>query len=141
MLSSKVLDPVNCIHPIFYANLEYLEKVYAAWADGNLPEVRDQRLLFLALLNATDHIDWYCAADPKAETVAKYMEALFDHVLWMRNIMLPRLSLPRFAINHHTDAKTIPHCVTYCIAAADIHGGLHCFILALGSLIENMLDN
>lgn len=106
MLSSKVLDPVNCIHPIFYANLEYLEKVYAAWADGNLPEVRDQRLLFLALLNATDHIDWYCAADPKAETVAKYMEALFDHVLWMRNIMLPHLALPRFAINHHTAKLT-----------------------------------
>ena len=106
MLSSGVMAPVSCIHPIFYADLEYLGKIYDAWAEGKLPEVRDQRLLFLALLNSTDHIDWYCAADPKAGTVAKYMESLFDHVQWMRDIMLPRLSLPRFAINHHTSKLT-----------------------------------
>jgi len=70
MLSSGVMAPVSCIHPIFYADLEYLGKIYDAWAEGKLPEVRDQRLLFLALLNSTDHIDWYCAADPKAGTVA-----------------------------------------------------------------------
>lgn len=102
MLSTGVQAPVQCVHPVFYADLEYLSKLYDAWEEGKMKEVRDQRLLFLALLNATDHIDWYCAADPKAETVLQNMEDLFNHVMWMRDIMLPRLSLPRFAVNHST---------------------------------------
>lgn len=102
MLSSGVADPVSCIHPIFYAPLEYLDKLYAAWEDGKLEDKKDQRLLFLALLNATGKIDWYCSADPKPETVAKHMETLHSHVMWMTDIMLPRLSLPRFSINPST---------------------------------------
>lgn len=102
LLSTGINEPVSCIHPIFYASLEYLSKIYKAWEDGKLQDKKDQRLLFLALLNATNHIDWYCAADPKPEIVAKHMETLHDHVLWMSDIMLPRLSLPRFAINPST---------------------------------------
>ena len=102
LLSTGINDPVACIHPIFYANLEYLDKVYAAWEEGKLEDKKDQRLLFLALLNATNRVDWYCPADPKPETVAKHMEALHSHVMWMTDVMLPRLALPRFSINPST---------------------------------------
>lgn len=102
MLGANLNDPVTCVHPIFYAPVEYLEKLYKAWQEGKLPDKRDQRLLFLAMLNATDHIDWYHHADPKPAVVCKYMEAMYDHMLWMTDVMLPSLKLPRYAINEHT---------------------------------------
>lgn len=101
-LDSGVQDPVTCVHPIFYAPVEYLHKVYLSWQEGKMKDKKDQRLLFLAMLNATDHIDWYHYADPKPAIVSKHMESLHDHMLWMTDIMLPSLKLPRYAINEHT---------------------------------------
>ena len=102
MLSTGVNEPVTCVHPIFYASVEYLDKLYKSWQEGKMQEKRDQRLLFLAMLNATNHIDWYHHADPKPAVVSKYMEAMHDHMLWMTDVMLPSLKLPRYAINEHT---------------------------------------
>ena len=102
MLSAGVNEPVTCVHPIFYASVEYLDKLYKAWQDGKLQDKKDQRLLFLAMLNATNHIDWYHHADPKPAVVSKHMESMHDHMMWMTDVMLPSLKLPRYAVNEHT---------------------------------------
>lgn len=102
MLSAGVNEPVTCVHPIFYASVEYLDKLYKAWQDGKLKDKKDQRLLFLAMLNATNHIDWYHHADPKPAVVSKHMESMHDHMMWMTDVMLPSLKLPRYAVNEHT---------------------------------------
>lgn len=102
MLSAGVNEPVTCVHPIFYASVEYLDKLYKAWHDGKLQDKKDQRLLFLAMLNATNHIDWYHHADPKPAVVSKHMESMHDHMMWMTDVMLPSLKLPRYAVNEHT---------------------------------------
>ena len=102
MLSADVNEPVTCVHPIFYAPVEYLDKLYKAWQNGKLQDKKDQRLLFLAMLNATDHIDWYQHADPKPAVVSKHMESMHDHMMWMTDVMLPSLKLPRYAVNEHT---------------------------------------
>lgn len=99
---SKVETAVNSVHPIFYADLAYLADLYKAWQEGRIQDAKDQRLLFLAMLNATNHIDWYCTADPKPKTVAANMELVYNNMVWMRDIMLPSLQLPRFAINDQT---------------------------------------
>jgi len=101
-LETKVNTPVTCVHPIFYADFEYLTACYKAWEAGKVTETRDQRLLFLALLNHTGQVDWYHHADPKPDTVAANMEFLFRTVAWVSDIMLPSLKLPRFAINEST---------------------------------------
>ena len=101
-LGTGINTPVTCVHPIFYADFEYLTACYKAWEDGKVHEKRDQRLLFLALLNSSGHVDWYHSADPKADTVAANMELLFRTASWVNDIMLPSLKLPRFAINEST---------------------------------------
>ena len=101
-IGTEINAPVACVHPIFYADFEYLTACYKAWEEGKVHEKRDQRLLFLALLNSSDHVDWYHSADPKADTVAANMELLFRTASWVNDVMLPSLKLPRFAINEST---------------------------------------
>lgn len=91
-------------HPIFSASLKQLWKYYPKWQAGELNSI-DSYLLFLALLNSTDLIEFRCAAIRHNHTdsiVSSNMESLYrtlGHIAAIRN---PRFVLPRFVISHDT---------------------------------------
>ena len=81
--NTKQKDPVICVHPIFYADTSFLLSLYETYERGEMSSLADQRLLFLALLNKTEQIDWTCTADPAPSTVAQNMKSLYHHICWL----------------------------------------------------------
>jgi hypothetical protein len=102
-------QPVICVHPVFYASTEQLLAYYDTYEAGELQSLEDQRLLFLALLNATSQVDWHCAADPAPAVVAQNMKSLYHHITWLHNLAAAKdinYRLPRFSINPTTKKLT-----------------------------------
>jgi len=100
---------IICIHPIFYADTPTLLDLYAAYEEGRIDSLADQRLLFLALLNKTSQVDWNCTADPAPATVAQNMKSLYHHICWLTDLSTAKninYRLPRFSINEGTKKLT-----------------------------------
>jgi hypothetical protein len=96
----------ECFHPIFTLSSKKLLATYShKWADGELTETENY-LLYLALLNSTDRIEWRVPAIRTSLTssiIAKNMYALIQIVgkidLASNN---PALNLPYFVISPDT---------------------------------------
>lgn len=100
---------VICVHPIFYADIPTLIRAYQVYEQGEMKSLEDQRLLFLALLNKTDQVDWSCTADPSPATVAQNLPSLYSHICWLNNLSTAKdinYRLPRFSINASTRKLT-----------------------------------
>lgn len=95
-------------HPIFYVPLKRLWRYYPKWQSGELTPT-DSYLLFLALLNATELVEFRTAALQHADTdriVQTNMSQLYETIGHISSIRNPRFTLPRFAITKDTRKLT-----------------------------------
>lgn len=92
---------VELMHPIFYSPLENLVAREIDWHANRLSE-EEKKLLFLAILNQSDLIDWHHAANPSPQTVEQHFHRMMKLVLWKLGIRSPSLKMPSFSISHAT---------------------------------------
>lgn len=96
---------VEGIHPIFYTPMKSLLSRAADWSSDRLTET-EAKLLFLALLNSSEHVEWDATARPNSGTINLNMERLMKIVMWQNNIQTPQLKFPSFVISNETCTLT-----------------------------------
>lgn len=89
-------------HPIFDAPLSYLSQLVDAWKQGRIEHENDRRLLFLAIFNASNHVEWRYTARPSDATVQLHMDGLWSTVQWLQTSLPPALKLPFFVVSRDT---------------------------------------
>jgi len=92
---------IEGIHPAFYCKQSFLLSRTGDWAAARL-DVQERKILFLALLNSTDLVEFRTTAFPADSTVQSNMESLIRFIGWQSAIHTPRLALPRFVISPET---------------------------------------
>jgi len=85
-------------HPIMSTSPRDLLTKARDWAQGDLTDT-EQHLLFVALLKATDLVDFQKPATPDNKTIALNMERLLFTVGW-RIATKQHFNLPRFVVNN-----------------------------------------
>lgn len=91
-------------HPIFNLTLPKLFRLYPKWQAKELTKT-DSFLLFTALLNATELVEFRCHIYQRPNTdqiVASNMTALFQTIGNIMTIKNPRFAVPRFVISKET---------------------------------------
>lgn len=91
-------------HPIFSLSSHKLLALTSKWASASLSPI-ESYLLYLALLDSTELIEWRCAAQFHKTTpsiVANNMESLVSIIGKIDLIRHPAFTLPRFAISQDT---------------------------------------
>lgn len=91
-------------HPIFHLPQKRLLSYTSKWSAGELTRT-DSYLLFLALLNSSDHIDWRVPVFRTERTdsiIANNMEYLIRTVIKLNAVQHPAAAFPRFAISPET---------------------------------------
>jgi hypothetical protein len=94
------LSARECVHPIFYISQKKLLGYTGKWARHELTDT-DSYLLFLALLNSTELVEWRVPAVQTARTtslIANNMESLAQIVGRINLIKHPAFVLSRIAI-------------------------------------------
>lgn len=84
-------------HPIFTASPKLLLSRVGDWAAGKLNE-SERRLLFLALLNTTELVEWRSVALPSDSIVQNQMEPLAKFVGWMIGLQNPSVIFSKIVI-------------------------------------------
>jgi hypothetical protein len=97
---------VQHVHPLFYLPVKDLLMLGAQWSTGELTSVRERRLLFLALVNATGYVRWEATAEIADSTVQLNMEAMIKLVGWNNLILHPQFALPELVVNATTRRMT-----------------------------------
>lgn len=98
----------NCEHPIFSISQKRLVALAGSWASGRLSST-ESYLLYLALLDSTELIQWRNAAsyhDGMDQIVANNMEHLLHIISKINLINHPSFTLPSFAIGPDTHSLT-----------------------------------
>lgn len=98
------LESRECYHPVFAIPPKKLVIYYQQWVAGKLTET-ESYLLFLALLNSTELIEWRVPVkqtEEIASLVANHMPSLFQTVTKLSGIKHPRFSVPTIAITPDT---------------------------------------
>jgi len=91
-------------HPIFYLPQKKLLSLTGKWASSGLTPT-DSYLLFLALLNSSDLIDWRVPVSRNEQTdsiVANNMESLLRTVIKLNTVADPEQVFPHYAISNDT---------------------------------------
>ena len=91
-------------HPVFNVPLKRLWKYFPKWQADELGDT-DSYLYFLALLDATELVQWSCAVYRTTKTnqiVQANMENLFYTIGKIVTIRHPKFAVPRIAISHDT---------------------------------------
>lgn len=91
-------------HPIFFIPQKKLLGLYSKYIKGELPEI-DSYLLFLALLNSTDLVEWRVPASYTARTqsiIANNMDTLIKVVTHIDAIKNPAFHCARICISPET---------------------------------------
>ena len=100
----------ECYHPIFCIPQKKLIQYTRKWADGELTH-EDSYLLFLALLNSTEQVEFrvpVIQTPLTASIVANNMESLVRVISYTNAIMHPSFVLPQVAITKETcDLKNV----------------------------------
>jgi hypothetical protein len=102
------LDSRECYHPIFAISPKKLYQYYSHHIQNKLTQT-ESYLLFLALLNSTELIDWRVPAKRTEETaslVAQYLPDLYKAVVQISGIKHPSFSIPNIAITPDTHTLT-----------------------------------
>lgn len=97
-------------HPIFFIEQKKLLGLYSKYIHGELPEI-DSYLLFLALLNSTDLIDWRVPASYTSQTqsiIANNIDTLVKVVSHINAIKNPHFTCAKIVISPET--KTLDNC-------------------------------
>lgn len=90
------------VHPVFHMNRAQLYHLYDDWQEGLIDHPNDRRLLFLAILNSTNLIEWHATANPSDDIVNAQLPNLYYTCKWVTSVTLPSMKLPRFAITRDT---------------------------------------
>ena len=107
------LNDSSYVHPLFHVPQKRLISLAGTWAAGRLSGT-ESYLLYLALLDSTDLIQWrthalYTGAASDA-IVANNMESLIHMIAKINIIQHPNFALPSFAIGRDTaDLSNSPH--------------------------------
>jgi hypothetical protein len=91
-------------HPLFNLPLKRLWKYYPKWQNRELTRT-DSFLYFLALLNATELVEFRCHVWQRPDTdqiIAMNMEALHSIIGKIVTIKHPKFAVPRFVISPET---------------------------------------
>lgn len=94
----------ECHHPIFNAPLPRLWKYYPKWQARELTKT-DSFLYFLALLNATELVEFRCHVWQRPDTdqiISMNMESLHSIIGKIVTIKHPKFAVPRFVISPET---------------------------------------
>lgn len=91
-------------HPIFHLSYEkLLAKAGKAIHFGKeVYSPEEEKLLFLALLNCTNAVEWNHIADPHISTIKKHFYSLFKTVSWYKSVDGEGLKLPHFRVTEET---------------------------------------
>ena len=98
-------------HPIFHLSQKKLISFTSKWANGELTNT-DSYLLFLALFNSTDLVEWNVPVIRTTMTdtiVATNMEYLIQTVGQLNLIKTPSFAVPKFAITSETKSLDNSH--------------------------------
>ena len=97
-------------HPIFAASPTKLLQQRTNWFAGRIENELDRRLLFLALLNSTEQVEFDHPASPSDKVVQTNFPALFKHTEWILRLKVPSLTLPRFRVSKEScDLANVRH--------------------------------
>ena len=99
------------IHPIFYLDQKRLLTYNKKWAGGELTST-DSYLLFLALLNSSDQIDFRVPVFRNEHTdriIALNLKPLVRTVIKINTVRNPAVTFPRFVITPETRYLTNVH--------------------------------
>lgn len=98
-------------HPVFHLPQKRLLSYTGKWASGELTRT-DSYLLFLALLNSSDHIEFRTPVYRNELTdslIATNMEFLIRTVIKLNSVVNPAVTFPRFAVTVDTRYLTNVH--------------------------------
>ena len=94
-----------CYHPVFALPQKGLIQYIRKWGDAELTS-QDSYLLFLALLNSTEKIEFRCAAQfipgKTEQIVSNNLESLARIISYTNTIVHPSFQLPSIAITKET---------------------------------------
>jgi hypothetical protein len=90
------------VHPIFTVPSTILLKQRGNWFAGRIESEVDRKLLFLALLNSTEQVEFHYPAAPSDKVVQSNFPRLFEMADWILRLKTPSLVLPRFRITKET---------------------------------------
>lgn len=93
--------PVTAMHPIFSASRSQLLALSDKLLEDQLEE-SEAKLVFLALLNSTEMVEWKAQAKISITDVMMHSEGLLRFVAWFDNTWRVRLRLPKLVINDQT---------------------------------------
>lgn len=99
------------VHPVFHLPQKRLLSYTSKWASGELTRT-DSYLLFLALLNSSDHIEFRSPVYRNELTdslVANNMEFLIRTVIKLNSVVNPSVTFPRFVVTPDTRFLTNVH--------------------------------
>lgn len=106
------LDSPDSVHPVFHIPQKRLLSYLGKWVDGGLTPT-DSYLLYLSLLNSTDHVVWRTGAirtTSTASIVSNHLEGLAHVVSRMNAITNPHVVFPHYVISRDTcDLSTTPY--------------------------------
>lgn len=83
-------------HPLMEVPVRNLISRARDWRRGNLDDT-ERRLLFIAMLKATDHVEFRVPAIPTKQTIESNMELLFNTLNWQEGIG-DNLRLPKYRV-------------------------------------------
>lgn len=109
------LNDRETVHPIFYLPQKRLLGFTGKWSSGELTST-DSYLMFLALLNSTDRVEFRVQAIRTASTdsiVASNMERLIKIIGKLNVIQLPSFQPPKFVIG--TDTRTLSNVTNWIV--------------------------
>lgn len=89
-----------CPHPVFSVSISDLVMKTENWSKGQLDDI-ERRLLFLAMLKATEGVIFSVAAIPTNETINRHMEKVAKIAGWKAKVG-DRISLPIYHITRDT---------------------------------------
>jgi hypothetical protein len=90
------------VHPIFTVPSSVLLKQRGSWFAGRIESEVDRKLLFLALLNSTEQVEFHYPASPADKTIQSNFPRLFEMADWILRLKTPSLVLPRFRVTKET---------------------------------------
>lgn len=88
---------VSGIHPIFYASARQLYNRQADWYYGRLND-DECRLLFCALLKATELVEFQTTCCPSVSIVQKNIEKLFRFINWKMDSIYSNAHFPHYIV-------------------------------------------
>jgi hypothetical protein len=87
-------------HPIFYLTKRQLLATSKRYGQGGY-SAKEEKLLFLAMLNSIEAVEWLVPADPDMQTIGKYTEQVYKLLAWYEAVSAHGLKLPKLRVTEY----------------------------------------